>query len=665
MNRYICTLAFAGFFTMLQAQQRDSLNPRVLEAIVVQGVQPETDTLQSFYRTNTSATTESILSRMKGVSLLRRGAYGQEPVFRSLSGGQLNVTIDGMKIFGACADRMDPVTIYVEPQNLSSLQATLGTEGAAYGSTFGGTLNMKLAQARVGSDPVKIQAGLDYQTAASAFNSFTHAGISRQRSAYRVSATYRNSNNYRAGGGETVSFSQYEKVNIALTGKWTLGKYDTLQGDALYDRGWNIGFPALPMDVSKATAGIFAATWHRAAPLLIFHHFSLKAYHNNIRHNMNDRSRKSTGMYMDMPGRSQTSGILAEANIHVFHEHQTLVKAEYYVNRLLGEMTMYPEEGPVMYMQTAPQARRQNAGLFISQRLRIDHKNKLSFSLRGDLTNDHLGAGTGLHQWQVFNPDIAPNSIDFAWTATAVFKHKLSDNAGLELQTGYGQRIATLNEKFGYYLFNRFDRYDYIGNPDLANEASWNTELTFQFFGQHVEWQLTPFYQAIQNFVLGKTIAEIRPMTPGAFGTKQYTNLSSATLQGLDLMMLVRPLSNVQGIGSLKYTHGETTDGHPLPLIPPLKSVMSLRYDPGTFHLQMEWEWSASQNRVSESTGEQPTPAFSILSLRTGWKLNSLWYLNTGVENLLDERYREHLDWGGIPRPGRNVYLNFIYTFGK
>ena len=49
-----------------------------------------------------SSTTENILSRMQGVTLIRRGAYGQEPMFRGLSNGQLNVTIDGMKVFGAC-----------------------------------------------------------------------------------------------------------------------------------------------------------------------------------------------------------------------------------------------------------------------------------------------------------------------------------------------------------------------------------------------------------------------------------------------------------------------------------------------------------------------------------------------------------------------------------
>ena len=36
---------------------------------------------------------------------------------------------------------------------------------------------------------------------------------------------------------------------------------------------------------------------------------------------------------------------------------------------------------------------------------------------------------------------------------------------------------------------------------------------------------------------------------------------------------------------------------------------------------------------------------------------------NGGIENLLDTKYHDHLDWGGIPRPGRNFYLNLSYSF--
>jgi len=599
---------------------------------------------------------------MKGIALIRRGAYGQEPVFRGLSNGQLNVTIDGMKIFGACTDKMDPVTIYVEPINLSSLQATMGPQGSQFGSTIGGSLNMKLSQPNVGVPGISGQAGLDIQTAANAFNYFSIMNIGKSKSAYRANLTYRKTGNYTAGGGKEVPHSQYEKINMAVSGKWAVAKHDTLQADAVFDQGWNIGFPALPMDVGHARAGIFSVTYNRIAPWLVFHHLTAKIYHNEIFHSMDDTHREDVVIHMDMPGKSQTSGLYVEGDVHIFHEHKTIMKAEYFRNALIGEMTMYPENGAPMYMQTAPDAIRQDAGLFVSQEFRINPKNKLWLTLRGDLIADHITDGIGSQQWEVFNSDVRETSYHLNKTFSANYRRNISGNLQLEIQTGYGERTPTLNEKYGFYLFNRFDGYDYLGNPKLRNESSWNAELTMSYFGSRIELQITPFYQIIRNYIIGELKPDLSVMTIGARGVKQNTNIESARLAGAELMLLASPARSLQWITTIKYTHG-TTASDAMPLIPPLKSVTTLLYKIQKFTLQGEWEWSAAQHRVSSSFGEQPTPSYSILALRAGYTLTPSWQLGGAIENIFDKRYREHLDWGGIPRPGRNLYLNIVYKF--
>ena len=168
-----------AFSKSLLGQNADTLKTQVLMEVVIEGVKTDGDTLQNFYRSNPTATTETLLSRMKGVSLISRGAYGQEPVLRGLSNGQVNVTIDGMKMFGACTDKMDPVTIYVEPSNLSMVQSILGPQGTEFGSTVGGTLNMKLAQPTVGRNKVFGVGGIDFQSSASSFNQYATLNVSR------------------------------------------------------------------------------------------------------------------------------------------------------------------------------------------------------------------------------------------------------------------------------------------------------------------------------------------------------------------------------------------------------------------------------------------------------------------------------------------------------
>ena len=657
-------LYLIGIHSVL-AQDGDSLRTQFLSEVVIEASATEGDTLQNFYRSNMSSTTENILSRMQGVTLIRRGAYGQEPLFRGMSNGQLNVTIDGMKVFGACTDKMDPVTIYVEPWNLSSIQTLPGSQGSQFGSTVGGSLNMKLAQPIVGKPGVDGKAGVDYHSSASAINYFSVLNLSRTASAYRATITYRNSNNYHAGGGQEIQFSQYEKINLAAAGKWTLAKLDTLQADILFDQGWNIGFPALPMDVGDATSGIYSLTYRRVAPWHFFHNITAKAYHNRITHSMDDTHRKDVVIHMDMPGKSETTGIFVEGDVHVFHEHKTTLKIDYFTNSSLAEMVMYPEEGSSMYMQTGPKARRQNAGFFLNQHFRFNRNNKVLFSFRADVVNDHLADGIGKDQWEIFDPSIHKNTTNFLKTFSVNHIHNLTNSIMLEFKGGYGERMPTLNERYGFYLFNRFDSYDYLGNPELKNEQSWNAEASLNFLSSKVEIQLAPFFQQIDNYITGQVSRDYSTMTAGAKGVKQYVNRERAYLSGFDFMIMANPIPAMQWITTVKYTYGTFSGNEALPLIPPLKSVTSLRYELKKWNIQGEWELSTAQKHVSHTYGEQPTAGYSIVSLRTGYRLNTTWQLNGGVENMFDSYYREHLDWGGIPRPGRNIYLNVIYKFSK
>ena len=100
--------------------------------------------VEKFYRTNYFSTIDDLTEHLDGVSLIKRGAYAMEPQMNGFSGGQLNITIDGMKMFGACTDKMDPVTSYLEPANLKSITLEHGTNGSLYGNNIGGSVGLAL-----------------------------------------------------------------------------------------------------------------------------------------------------------------------------------------------------------------------------------------------------------------------------------------------------------------------------------------------------------------------------------------------------------------------------------------------------------------------------------------------------------------------------------------
>lgn len=664
MRAFILICGFVLVVESAHSQEVDTLATRVLSEVVVSGVKIEADTLQSFYRSNPSATTESILSRMSGVSLLRRGAFGQEAVLRGLSSGQINVTLDGMKIFGACTDKMDPATIYVEPANLKAISLSSGLNGAEYGSTFGGSLDLKLNEPTVGLSGVRGAMSLNGQSSASALNYSSSLHLGKANSALLVNGTYRKSNEYRSGGGTLVPYSQYEKVNAALSGKQALSENTFFSADFIFDKGWNIGFPALPMDVASADAFISSLTFQRVAPWLAFNNIKAKVYHNLINHSMDDTHRKDVAIHMDMPGRSETWGAFVESDVAFLHCAPTRVKVDYFENAAVAEMIMYPEEGRAMYMQTTPRSVRRDLGVYVSQSWKVNQSNKFTFNLRGDIVRDFIHSGIGRDQWNVLGYTNSENTR-FNKTISISYNTILTPSILLEVNAGYGERPSTINERFGFYLFSRFDGYDYIGNPDLDNENSWNGEVTLTFFRSNFELQVSPYLKSVSRFLIGEVRDDMKPMTIGARGVKQYIGLDNVLMNGVDAMAVVKLTGNVQWICNVKYTQGRDATGDPLPLMPPLKVVNSVRYELTKGYLQGEVEAAGAQNKVSERFGESTTNAYAIAGVSCGYKLDKYLNLAAGVDNLFDKNFREHLDWGGIPRPGRNIYLTLNYKFGN
>src|SRR5690606_2930789 len=122
-----------------------------IQEVLVQNRQGVSSSYQREQRASKQLSTDKILDHVPEVQMIRRGNYAWEPTIRSLNSGQINVTIDGMHIFGACTDKMDPVSSYIEPTNLAQLSVNVGADGANYGGGIGGGIDFKLTGATPGA----------------------------------------------------------------------------------------------------------------------------------------------------------------------------------------------------------------------------------------------------------------------------------------------------------------------------------------------------------------------------------------------------------------------------------------------------------------------------------------------------------------------------------
>ncbi|MES9847772.1 MAG: TonB-dependent receptor plug domain-containing protein, partial [Candidatus Thiodiazotropha sp.] len=73
------------------------------------------------------------LRDINGVSGIRMGGHGIDPVIRGQSQNRLNIILDGAYIHGGCPNRMDPPTAYSALESYDSVTVIKGSQTVIYG----------------------------------------------------------------------------------------------------------------------------------------------------------------------------------------------------------------------------------------------------------------------------------------------------------------------------------------------------------------------------------------------------------------------------------------------------------------------------------------------------------------------------------------------------
>lgn len=656
--------------SFVYAQQDTSFNSVITLREVM--VQPDTrlsNRKEKKQGPDLQLSTDQLLESIAGVNMIRRGSYAWEPTIRGLNAGQINTTISGMAVFGACTDRMDPASSYIEPNNLQTISVNYGPGDQASGSSIGGGFNFKLKQPRLGNEKkLTGLAGIGYETNAHALQTLAALEYSSARFAIRGNGIFRRAGNYRIGGGELMPFSQYNKWNGGVSARYKLSSHQYVQADYLQDEGWNIGYPALLMDVAYARAKIGSFSYWYQPHSRSVHSWETKLYLNAIHHAMDDtrRPKEQVPMHMDMPGTSATAGFYSEIKWNSQTIHQVTTRLSGYRNRLHAEMTMFPDGGAPMYMLTIPDAQRTRIGVDISDKLAITNRLALITGIRADYDRCSIYTSSGEQQLSGMHEGEL-NRGDVLYNAYINGKYRLTDRWQLFGNFARAMRSATLQELYGFYLFNRTDGYDYMGNPRLAGEKSWNLSAGAEFQKEKIKIEGQTFLYLFSDYITGKPVSGYSVMTMGATGVKRYANLSSAILYGAEATLNAQLLSflNIKSINT--YTRGEDGDGHALPLIAPFKTVNTATATWRGYRLGAESVISGAQRHVSrEAYGETAGEGYSIVNASLGKTFDAgarRWDINLALTNIFDSYYYEHPDILQLPRPGRSMAIHLTLEF--
>jgi len=339
-----------------------------------------------------------------------------------------------------------------------------------------------------------------------------------------------------------------------------------------------------------------------------------------------------------------------------------------FTNLSYAEMTMYPQGEAPMFMLTWPEVQRSALGLYLSDRWQWRPRWQLDASLRLEANRSALQSDLGMRQAHIFFPTFGGQTFQPVGNAKLGLTGQLSDRWQVSSLLAWGQRVPSVSEQFGYYLFSRLDGFDYLGDPNLKPEQAWQGEVSATYQREGLEVELTGFGYQFFQYIQAEVVPGFAAMTIGAAGVKQYENLPSARLWGGELQVAWPMTDHWSLVGTAQYSHGRDHRAEPLPLIPPLQLQGALRYATARSSLQAEATWNAAQARFSPAFGEDRTPAYAVVNLRGNHAFTfgkQRLELSAGVENLLDARYWHHLDWGNFLRPGRNVYGSLTWYWGQ
>jgi len=69
---------------------------------------------------------EALEKNSPSITIIRRSGVANDIILRGQKRDNINITVDGMKVCGACPNRMDPPTSHVMTQNIDSVEITEG-----------------------------------------------------------------------------------------------------------------------------------------------------------------------------------------------------------------------------------------------------------------------------------------------------------------------------------------------------------------------------------------------------------------------------------------------------------------------------------------------------------------------------------------------------------
>jgi len=592
------------------------------------------------------------LQTIPGFSAVRGGGSNSDPVFRGMFGSRLKLLTNGGEMLGACPSRMDSPSSYITPENYDSLTVIKGPQTVLWGpgnsaatilferdpesfSELGGRVD---ASFLVGSD--------------GRFDRNIDAAAGSEQGYIRLLANRSDSDDYQDGNGDDVH-SRWDKWSTDLVLGWTPDE-DTLLELTVGRGDGEARYAGRMMDGSQFERESVALRFEKTNLGEHLKKVDARVYYNYADHVMDNYSLRTPPMMLmasnvdrrTLGGRMAATWDLGE------YELVTGVDAQSNEHR---------RRGGVDYKNNAwdKDADFHNYGLFGELTRELDSKSRVIAGARFD----HAAA----KDYRSTGPSAGQSRSDNLPSGFLRYEHDLqSIPATAYIGLGHTQRFPDYWELFsgGAGAFETL-------NPEKTTQL----DFGLQYSQGPLDAWASAYVGQIRDYILFDYPAGGMGMSSG-----MAENID-ARIMGGELGASYRLNANWKTDASLAYAWGKnSSDGEALPQMPPLEGRLGLTYEQGDWSAAGLWRVVAAQNRVAEGKGNvtskdfDESSGFGVFSLNGAYRVNQNFKLSTGIDNLFDKAYSEHLNQAGnagiglsaderINEPGRTYWARVDMSF--
>lgn len=617
------------------------------------------------------------LRDVAGISLIRQGGAGSDPLLRGLGGTRLSVLVDGLAPTSVCNHRMDPLTSYVFPASFDSLVLLKGPQSVRYGPAVSGTVSFERTAPVFDSAGATVRGsvlGGSFERSEVAID----AAVGSPLGSLEIVANQSDGDNYRDGDGDEV-FSLYDRWSAAWTGALTPDQDTRLEAFVIRSDG-EAANASIHMDVISLDRTSYGLHLVRENVSGWLGRIEARAARTEVDHVMDDFSLRprpipdptqpftQTFSAMGQDVREDSGSLALTLTPDVATEAVVGLdyrSSDYTARAATGNQVYFPEtpercffvpfpppDGSTVCIPPVPAinvVQYPDLGSvprdFILDLDRIGGYVELSHSPSDDtrwvggLRFDDYGYTTGAMRLNgQLSPDLQTGANarrhQHGWSGFLRHEHSFAElPVTTYLGVGHAQRPP---DYFEVYSF---------GGLFLDRERNTEIDAAVLYSGQRLSGHLSAFVSRITDFILTSADSTAR-------------NVDVWRLGG-EAEVTVRLGEHWQASGVLAYLRGEnTSDDAPLAQTPPPEARLGLRHVRERWSAGVNGRFVTRQDRVQIGFGNTlgvdigETPGFATL----GFDLRAEpWQgvrLAFAVDNVFDRSYAEHVNRAASPVAG-------------